>query len=129
MKSMWPEGTYALPTSIFGCPETAEMGWASAYINLTLPDSAQRQEWNVKNPQLLNDIIEPDILGPYHYRALQMNFCVKTRTYFEEGDTNSTEWPTGQYCIYSFNNTCPQGKKKNSLHSISLFLCSKVIYS
>jgi hypothetical protein len=109
-KSMWPEGIYALPTSMFGCPEAEESGWASSFINLTLPDSSQRQEWNTKNPLQQNAIMEPNILGPYQHRAFQMNFCLKTHTHFEESDTNSTDWPGGQYCIYSFNNTCPQGQ-------------------
>lgn len=111
-KSLWPDGTYVLPTSMFGCPETEAKGWSTSYVNLTLPESSQQQEWNMKNPRLLTDIIEPNILGPYYYRALQMNFCVKTPTYFEdtEGNMTSAEWPRGQYCIYSFNETCPPGK-------------------
>lgn len=108
-ESAWPGGTYALPTSMFGCPETEAKGWSTSYVNLTLPETAQQQQWNMKNPRLLTDIIEPNILGPYYYRALQMNFCVKTPTYFEdkEGNITSAGWPRGQYCIYSFNNTCP----------------------
>ncbi|XP_065938424.1 uncharacterized protein [Magallana gigas] len=108
-KSLWPDGTYALPTSMFGCPETEAKGWSTSYVNLTLPESSKQQEWNMKNPELKTDVIEPNILGPYYYRALQMNFCVKTPTYFENRESNRTsaEWPRGQYCIYSFNNTCP----------------------
>ncbi|XP_062589229.1 uncharacterized protein LOC134250886 [Saccostrea cucullata] len=114
--SNWPDGTYALPASMFGCPETEDRGWTLSYINLTLPDSAQRQYWNTKDPDLLNGIIEPNILGPYYYRAIQMNFCVKNRT-SDQGDDNetTTEWPKGQYCIYSFSNICPQGFSNGSL--------------
>ena len=64
----------------------------------------------MKDPRLLNNIIEPIILGPYYYRALQMNFCVKEETYVEEEDNRtSIEWPRGQYCIFGFNNSCPEG--------------------
>ena len=107
---MWPDGTYALPASMFGCPETEDRGWSLSFVNLTLPDSADKQEWNMKDPRLLNNIIEPNILGPYYYHALQMNFCVKEETYVEEEDNRtSIEWPRGQYCIYGFNNSCPEG--------------------
>ncbi|XP_062589227.1 uncharacterized protein LOC134250885 isoform X2 [Saccostrea cucullata] len=114
--SNWPDGTYALPASMFGCPETEDRGWTLSYINLTLPDSAQRQYWNIKDPDLLNGIIEPNILGPYYYHAIQMNFCVKNRT-SDRGDDNETssEWPKGQYCIYSFSSICPQGFSNGSL--------------
>lgn len=113
-RSLWPGGTYALPTSMFGCPETEAKGWSISYVNLTLPESSQQQEWNMKNPGPLTDVIEPNILGPYHYRALQMNFCVKTPTYFEdkEGNMTSTEWPKGQYCLYNFNGSCPKGREE-----------------
>ncbi|XP_061178754.1 uncharacterized protein LOC133187411 [Saccostrea echinata] len=114
--SKWPDGTYALPASMFGCPETEDRGWTSSYINLTLPDSAQRQYWNTKDPNLLNGIIEPNILGPYYYRAIQMNFCVKNRTNDKEFDDKTTaEWPKGQYCIYSFSEICPQGFSTGTL--------------
>ncbi|XP_078341994.1 uncharacterized protein LOC111105682 isoform X2 [Crassostrea virginica] len=108
-KSMWPDGTYALPASMFGCPETEDRGWSLSFVNLTLPDSADKQEWNMKDPSFLNNIIEPNILGPYYYRALQMNFCVKEDSNVEEeGNRTSIEWPRGQYCIYGFNNACPE---------------------
>ena len=107
---MWPDGTYALPASMFGCPETEDRGWSLSFVNLTLPDSADKQEWNMKDPRLKNNIIEPNILGPYYYRALQMNFCVKEEIYVEEEDNRaSIEWPRGQYCIFGFNNSCPEG--------------------
>ncbi|XP_062589196.1 uncharacterized protein LOC134250867 [Saccostrea cucullata] len=115
LRTKWPDGTYALPASMFGCPETEDRDWTLSYINLTLPDSAQRQYWNTKDPDLLNGIIEPNILGPYYYRAIQMNFCVKNLAYFDDENNDTTkEWPKGEYCIYNLNE-CPQGFSNGSL--------------
>ncbi|XP_061178746.1 uncharacterized protein LOC133187405 [Saccostrea echinata] len=95
---------------MFGCPETEDRGWTLSYINLTLPDSAQRQYWNIEDPNLIKGIIEPNILGPYYYHSLQMNFCIKVQAYLkDESNKTTVEWPKGEYCIYSFNDECPQG--------------------
>ncbi|XP_048738543.2 uncharacterized protein LOC125653234 isoform X2 [Ostrea edulis] len=110
-KSLWPDGEYALPAAIYGCPETGDKGWTLSYINLTLPQSAQRQQWNKKDPtELMN------IMGPYYFHAIQINFCLKTQSNVEdERNTLSTEWPSGQYCIYSFSKTCPKGFSNGSV--------------
>jgi hypothetical protein len=105
-RSLWPDGTYALPASMFGCPETEDRGWTASYINLTLPESAKPQQWNKENP---TDVI--NILGPYYFHSIQMNFCLKIHSNAKDtGNMASTEWPRGQYCIYSLNKECPQGE-------------------
>lgn len=88
-ESKWPKGSYAIPTSAFGCPEPGNYVWYRGYINLTLPQMSRVIQWNDKDL----DRIEPHILGPFGQRVMQLNFCLRR-------DENQTDWPAGDYFLY-----------------------------
>ncbi|VDI37675.1 Hypothetical predicted protein, partial [Mytilus galloprovincialis] len=111
--TQWPEGTYALHSSMFGCPESSEFGWSTGYINLTLFDNSRNFIWNDDDPYTF----EPHILGPYTEHAMQMNFCVMESnvTVFDDDSRVNRTWPTGNYCIYRTGVKCPVGFDEGSL--------------
>ena len=110
LESEWPTGEYALPMSMFGCPEEETRGWQNGFINLTIPVTAPNHEWNDDDLETT----EPNILGPYYKHSIQLNFCTKT----EESYNHSMKimyWPNGSYCIYRIGATCPIGGLKQLL--------------
>lgn len=104
---MWPEGNYALPTSIYGCNDPEFDQWQHGYINISFMEPVllferSKGHIHIETPSLL--------LGPYGPRSLQLNFCVKVS---EEADPHAqvaTEWPPGQYAVYGSEKGCPKGK-------------------
>lgn len=107
-QSAWPLGKYALPASMFGCPET---GWIIQYINLSLPTddiywTTTYVLFRCKGDHCLaefNNTSFLQILGPYSTRSFQINFCGRN-------DTNqNSPWPVGNYCLFGTENQCPKG--------------------
>ncbi|KAJ8301168.1 hypothetical protein KUTeg_020155 [Tegillarca granosa] len=96
---MWPSGQYALPASMFGCPETELYGWTPSFVNLSLPATSREQIWHDKDPLTF----EPHILGPFYKRTFQFNFC--TKEFDMDRKENADVWGPGKYCIYRVN-TC-----------------------
>jgi hypothetical protein len=92
---------------MFGCPESADHGWTSGYVNMTLNANSRNMFWNDDEPFSF----EPYILGPYTQQTLQINFCImKTnRTQLTNG-TQEKHWPAGNYCIYKAGDNCPRCK-------------------
>lgn len=90
---------------MFGCPESADYGWATGYVNMTLNANSRNMFWSNDDPYSF----EPYILGPYTQRTLQINFCVmkSNRTQLTNG-TQEKHWPAGNYCIYKAGDNCPK---------------------
>ncbi|VDI03839.1 Hypothetical predicted protein [Mytilus galloprovincialis] len=110
--SIWPTGSYALPASMYGCPED---DWEMRYINLTLPISSNDMYWEssgtfyiiktdlyVFNRSHLKDL---HILGPYSKRSFQLNFCVR-----DGNDSSGLQTALGNFCLYDIEKGCSNGK-------------------
>jgi hypothetical protein len=107
---------------MFGCPESADHGWTSGYVNMTLNANSRNMFWNDDEPFSF----EPYILGPYTQQTLQINFCImKTnRTQLTNG-TQEKHWPAGNYCIYEntrSNTHTPHTTNKNNVLLVNLLL-------
>ena len=100
----WPPANYALPKSIYGCPDPSINNWHNGYMNISFKESIALSEsyigrigWNEVD---LNVI---ELLGPYGSHSIQLNFCSKR-------ENGSFEWsPSGQYGVYGTVDGCPQG--------------------
>ncbi|CAC5409404.1 unnamed protein product [Mytilus coruscus] len=115
--SIWPTGSYALPASMYGCPED---DWEMRYINLTLPISSNDMYWessgtfyslryygDVFNYSHLKDL---HILGPYSKRSFQLNFCVK-----DSNDSSGLQTAQGNFCLYDIGKGCANGFKEGNM--------------
>lgn len=109
---LWPQGGYALPASIYGCPEK---DWELRYINLTLPSKYIDMFWRSSGTYYIydrrgelftfNHTKDLHILGPYSERNIQLNFCVRGN---DEGP-NSISDLRGNFCIYNMEGNCSSG--------------------
>ena len=108
---IWPKGSYALPASIYGCPEG---DWDTRYINLTLPVSSNDMYWESNGTDYIvgdgNKVFHIPhskdlyILGPYSKRSVQLNFCV------QDGDDSSRlQAAQGNFCMYDIGKGCAKG--------------------
>ena len=104
--------------STFGCPDPAVNTWHYGYINISFKDetdlfemSVGRVGWNGSRMNLI------ELMGPYGSHSIQLNFCYK----FEEGATNTQEWPPGGYSLYRSGDGCPSGEY-NRMSDLS-FVC------
>ncbi|XP_046359651.2 uncharacterized protein LOC124137410 [Haliotis rufescens] len=97
-ESDWPVGLYGLLSTSTGCPESENHGWTTTFINLTYVgnnSSDGRQTWTNNLP----------LLGPYHYRTIQLNLCVRMEDeggggkIVEAGNVSRPTWPRGSYCL------------------------------
>ena len=96
-ETLWPEGNFAILETVYGCPDSGNQEWLSAYIdvmstNQSLPGST----WS---PRL-------HMSGPYDEHSLSINLCVKGRLF---GRRRDTPWPAGEYCIINSGDGCLTG--------------------
>ena len=80
---------------------------------MTIPTTALKHHW--KMPENITDTnqvtLDPHILGPYHFWSLQLNFCTRQDDNDVRYDGNvTTEWPSGDYCLFQKGENCPFGK-------------------
>ena len=109
--SLWPQGGYALPASMYGCPE---MDWELRYINLTLPSKSIDMFWRSSGTYyiydrgerfIFNHTKDLHILGPYSESNIQLNFCVRGN---DEGPNRISDL-RGNFCIYKMEGNCSSG--------------------
>jgi len=109
--SLWPQGEYALPASMYGCPE---MDWELRYINLTLPSKSIDMFWRSSGTCyiydrgerfIFNHTKDLHILGPYSERNIQLNFCVRGN----DEVPNRISDLRGNFCIYKMEGNCSSG--------------------
>ena len=102
-----PVSSYALPMSIFGCPEITVNKWRHGYMDITFRDEISLFENSLGqiwwNGIRMNPI---ELMGPYRSHSIQLSFCYITE---EENETN-IEWPSGGYSVYGTGSRCPSGK-------------------
>ncbi|XP_071131860.1 uncharacterized protein [Mytilus edulis] len=114
---IWPTGSYALPASMYGCPEG---DWDTRYINLTLPVSSNDMYWESSGTDYMvgsgNKVFHIPhskdlyILGPYSKRSVQLNFCVQ-----DGNDPSRLQEAQGNFCIYDIGKGCAKGFKGGNM--------------
>ena len=119
----WPDGNYATPMSVYGCPDQDLNNWETGYINLTFG-----RHYDLKEVTQTGSTVKLErwdnlfSLGPFGEVTFQLNFCVKVAKKngvsthdFEKEDewledvSTTTEWPRGTYAIYDTVDNCPSG--------------------
>ncbi|KAL4235446.1 hypothetical protein ACF0H5_007082 [Mactra antiquata] len=100
VESVWPDDNFALPETVFGCPEEDVISWRKISVHLKAKNISvssdpltERQSW----PAI------PHYRGPLHDHNVTLHFCMKRKTSDE-----SVQWPYGQYCVYR-KHPCPSG--------------------
>ncbi len=107
--SRWPEGSYAVPQSIYGCPNNDDFPWVKGHISLTAPHSNPENQWSMTY----------HMRGPFGPRQVALHFCSRLEDYLIEKTRNiAPQWPSGNYCIYRMDVICPTGEV---IHNYKLF--------
>ncbi|XP_053400819.1 uncharacterized protein LOC128557465 [Mercenaria mercenaria] len=115
--SKWPPGPYAIPMSIYGCPESHMHGWSEGYMSLTWRQRSrvfvQQMLRRKKNIEYLHKLsssnwpyTETSIYGPSSDSYLKLTFCYKHN---HNSSSHTLEWPKRNYSIYATDNSCPSG--------------------
>ncbi len=95
----WPGGSYALPRPIDGCP----VNWKEG---MRYQDSE-----NVLN--MNNHSKSYHLSGTVNKHGVRQEFCTKT-----DDSKNDITWPPGQYCIYKYGMSCPDGLEEGMYASL-----------
>ena len=99
--SRWPEGNFALLSSIHGCPFTSAFPWKHAHVTFR-----RKPVSNGRNFQSSQNHFR----GPSGEYEFSLHLCIKYELL--NGNTQSQrKWPQGNYCIFAVDNQCPVGKK------------------
>ncbi|KAK3796927.1 hypothetical protein RRG08_032231 [Elysia crispata] len=96
---LWPNGTYAIPKPLSGCPSTSGQYWKEGYLRHHT-ESIQRNEDEVSPG---NHLQQPVLYRKRDKFFVYQRFCVKT-----DGNTFGPAWPKGSYCINAVSR-CPAG--------------------
>ncbi|XP_064619507.1 uncharacterized protein LOC135482952 [Lineus longissimus] len=100
---VWPTGSYAIPMSVYSCPDWARKVWETG--SATLSSDEHTFNW----PS------EFQLKGPYTTSNIDLNVCVSvtspdSSSVVDTGvEVKAVDWPKGAYCILSLNQTCPGG--------------------
>ena len=89
----WPDGTYSLPQAAQGCPS----GWYSGWRLQDNEDSNNANHWS------------PADLASYMRMDLDRNYRTYYCTKNFAGNSGSSAWPRGHYCIARYGGSCPSG--------------------
>ena len=105
----WPDENYALPMSVYGCPDNAFNDWKYGYINMTFNSTLTFFEHpRGRLGRNETDLSLTELLGPYGPHSIQLNFCGREK---KESSDEVFDWPSGQYGVYGTkpNQSCPIG--------------------
>lgn len=92
----WPQGTYTLVKSKFGCPQ----GWLEGY---RYQDNEDKNE---------------NSITPFHHfegkfgKNMQFHYCTRDAHSF----SSRRSWPSGDYCILKHGRSCPRGFHESSVY-------------
>ena len=113
----WPDGDYAIPMSVYGCPDPESNEWKHKRYAVKLLAHSIYKVYDFVDLSLKNDFFN---LGPFGFYQLKINVCVKQRsnteryanrqTSFEDRLLETAEWPPGNYVVYPKDEVCPKGK-------------------
>ena len=93
----WPEGNFALPESVYGCPDSEHSDWLRYSLTIQTTD----QSWpNNTWSQTLK------LRGPLADHLATVNFCVKSTQF---GSARNAPWPPGIYCLLDAGSGCLSG--------------------
>ena len=114
----WPDGNYALPMSVYGCPEPDMASWKYGYINISFTERTDLYEKTLGSIGWNHSFLM--LLGPYGPYSYQLNFCMKDPASSTIASTDTPMWPPGKYSIIGTAAGCPEGRD-------ILILCRQVI--
>ena len=109
----WPHGDYAIPMSVYGCPDPDRTEWKQGYMNISFQQRTELFEMELGRISWHDASL--DLLGPYGPYSFQLNFCHKANDAGNGTDADKRAWPSGQYYIYGTKSGCPQGKCLHTL--------------
>ena len=99
--SMWPEGSFALPMSVYDCPQTEHFNWIRS--KLTLESKTEMEtphQWSVYY----------HVRGRLDTKYAALHFCSKLSDFITSNvRTAAPKWPPGNYCIFKAGDSCPTG--------------------
>ncbi len=99
--SMWPEGSFSLPQSVYDCPQIDQFHWVRSHVSL-------RQSNKEPNPYSWS--LEYHMRGPFGPNHVAINFCSKLNDFLSKEMIQKTpKWPKGSYCIFKLGEQCPTG--------------------
>ena len=114
--SLWPEGTYSVPQSVYGCPRTDKFAWIESRTILQLDPTTDMTLLHSWSPVY-------HARGPMGREVLALSFCSKIERYLDERlRAAQLGWPRGSYCIYRMGGTCPRGENISDLIQYCDFL-------
>ena len=98
---IWPDGTYALPKPLNGCPFSPTLQWSQGWL---LQDT-ENDKNNYRSPSGGKNL---DVYDAKDFIVTQ--FCTKDSTAGDSG----LKWPPGSYCIAKYG-PCPEGFQEGSI--------------
>ena len=98
----WPEGNFALLSTIYGCPGSDPQYWLSGYLSIPSTFTSEPVITWSSNVHLQ---------GPYTSRQARLPFCIKDEVF---GNRRVHAWPRGTYCIIKVGDACPHGRSFNN---------------
>ncbi|XP_032230669.2 uncharacterized protein LOC116614138 [Nematostella vectensis] len=96
----WPAGSYGLPCTSSGCPQSTGVVWLTGTLYQPLYEYSKGSV-----PLHINASITRD--------GITRSFCIKNST---DSDTSRPNWPMGRYCIYAKGDECPHGMSMGSMY-------------
>lgn len=91
--SEWPAGSYALLSSVSGCPGNKNEFSSSSWQHKGQGNNKKSEEFH------LAGIFQPDVF--------KYEFCVKENSV----SATAPAWEIGRYCVLRVGGTCPSGKR------------------
>ena len=117
----WPEGSYSIPMSIYGCPDQELNNWKHGSFNITLSTEYPYDLMGLHENSTIFRWKKRDLLllGPFGEYTFQLNVCTKNKYQhlqdiedgndwgyvYKDGNGNEIyldvgEWPRGEYIIF-----------------------------
>ncbi len=94
---MWPAESWAIPRSVYGCPQSDIITWLESSVT-------------VKGPITHTWSMNYHLRGPAAPDVFTLSVCVKLDDYLPfHIQQQQPQWPPGMYCILGVYN-CPTGK-------------------
>ena len=116
----WPDGDYAIPMPVFGCPDQELNNWKHRSIMINY----REYSWTLIDGIAANMTIRHNLrhLGSIIKDVFEIRLCVKQRTRAKTSPlsnsyekwqhqlSESAEWPRGKYDVYKTSDNCPTGE-------------------
>ena len=100
---VWPDGTYGLPKTWSGCPNTNGVTFATGWC---------MQDTEDRHPNLWSTPLH--LAGIFKRSEITRHFCIKD-IYIASNTYHTSTWPKGFYCINKYGN-CPTGFTEGGIY-------------